>query len=314
MVFRARAAAPMIGKVDTPLPPSALESEPGTVTEPVAKPGPYPEPDSALLARLERFYDAVPRTGARTEEIGPFTLFVPTGGGTYYARPRLGLASGISTADVGAVLARQRELGLPEAIEWVLDTTPSLSAAARAHGLQVEEVPLLVLGESTPAAAQAPAPLPDGVHIRRVTADEPDLARIRAVAEVAFGHDGTAVGVEGAGERDELARAEAGDHASLRARLAAGRVVLYVAEADDGPLASGAHQRVDETTEIVAVATLPAARRRGLGAAITGALVADALAAGCTTIFLSADSDEVARIYERLGFRRVAQAGIAERT
>ncbi len=44
-----------------------------------------------------------------------------------------------------------------------------------------------------------------------------------------------------------------------------------------------------------------------------GALVADVLAAGLTTIFLSADGDEVARIYERLGFRRVARAGIAER-
>jgi len=50
------------------------------------------------------------------------------------------------------------------------------------------------------------------------------------------------------------------------------------------------------------VATLPPPRRRGLGAAITGALVDDARAAGVETIFLSAAGDDVARVYERLGF------------
>jgi predicted GNAT family acetyltransferase len=66
-------------------------------------------------------------------------------------------------------------------------------------------------------------------------------------------------------------------------------------------------------TEIVGVATLPAARRRGLGAAITAALVADAQQRGVDVIFLSAGSEAVARIYERVGFRRIATACIAER-
>ena len=39
-----------------------------------------------LLERLERYYDTVPRAGARTEEIGPFTLFVSTGTFPFYAR------------------------------------------------------------------------------------------------------------------------------------------------------------------------------------------------------------------------------------
>jgi predicted GNAT family acetyltransferase len=69
---------------------------------------------------------------------------------------------------------------------------------------------------------------------------------------------------------------------------------------------------VAEVTEVVGVATLPSARRRGIGAAVTGALVAHALASGLGLVFLSAASDDVARIYERLGFRRVARAGIAE--
>jgi predicted GNAT family acetyltransferase len=61
-------------------------------------------------------------------------------------------------------------------------------------------------------------------------------------------------------------------------------------------------------TEVVGVATLPAARRQGLGQAVTGALVADALEHGAEIVFLSAGSDDIARLYARVGFRRVATA------
>ena len=70
------------------------------------------------------------------------------------------------------------------------------------------------------------------------------------------------------------------------------------------------HQPVDDVTEVVGVATLPAVRRQGLGGAVTGALVEDALARGVETVFLSAGSEDIARVYARLGFRRVATACI----
>jgi predicted GNAT family acetyltransferase len=41
-------------------------------------------------------------------------------------------------------------------------------------------------------------------------------------------------------------------------------------------------------------------------------LAEDATAAGATTVFLSAGDDAVARVYERVGFRRVATACIGE--
>ncbi len=262
--------------------------------------------DPALLARLERYYDTVPRSGASAEPAGPFTLFVPRGGFPLYARPRLGLAEPIGPDDVATVLARQRSLGIPEAIEWVVETTPSLAGAARSLDLEVLELPLLVLDQ--PANVETPP----GITVRRVPADEPDLSRILAVAAIAFGARGTAIGEAGAAERDRQAAAGS-DHDALRRRLADGLTVLYVAEDATGPLASGAHQPVADVTEVVGVATLPAARRRGLGAAVTAALVADASTAGLDTIFLSAASDDVARIYERLGFRRMATAGLANR-
>ena len=57
---------------------------------------------------------------------------------------------------------------------------------------------------------------------------------------------------------------------------------------------------------------LPVSRRRGLGAAVTAALAADAQGRGIGTVFLSATDDTVARVYARTGFRQVGVAMIAE--
>jgi predicted GNAT family acetyltransferase len=68
---------------------------------------------------------------------------------------------------------------------------------------------------------------------------------------------------------------------------------------------------VDAVTEITGVGTLPSARRRGVGAAVTGRLVEHARERGAAIVFLSAADDAVARRYERLGFRRIGTAGFA---
>lgn len=268
---------------------------------------PAPTADDPRLLRLERYYDAMPRHGAQTEAIGPFTLFVSTGMWPYYARPRLGLDHEVAVLDVAAVRERQRALGVPEAFEWVVETTPSLSAVARETGLVVQELPLLLHDGSV----RTPPPAPAGVTIRRVRPEEFDMARILAIAHVAFGTGGTAIGSAGPTERDARAAADPIVPSRMRDRIRDGLTVLYVAEDDEGPIASGAHQPVDGVTEIVGVATLPAARRRGLGSAMTSALLEDARAGGMGTIFLSAAGDDVARIYERLGFVRLAHAGLA---
>jgi predicted GNAT family acetyltransferase len=53
-------------------------------------------------------------------------------------------------------------------------------------------------------------------------------------------------------------------------------------------------------------------RRQGLGAAVTSCLVEHAFAAGVELVLLSAASDDVAAVYERVGFRRIGHAGGAE--
>jgi predicted GNAT family acetyltransferase len=261
-----------------------------------------------LLDRIERYYDAVPRSGSRTEQIGPFTLFVSNGGWPYYARPTLGRAWSFELAAVERLRERQRELRVPEALEWVDEIAPDLLAVVRQSGLPVLECPLMVLHEPMPMADA------QDVTVRILSADDPALAPAAAVATVSFAAGGVDVGSDGTRERD--VRVAAMTEAELerrRDRVRRGLTVSAVAEDENGPLASGSHQPVDGVTEIVGVATLPAARRRGLGAAITAALVADAQQRGVDVIFLSAGSEAVARIYERVGFRRIATACIAER-
>ena len=254
------------------------------------------------LAELERYYDAVPRSAARVEEVGPFSLFVGTGQWPYYARPRLGLAGGIAAADIEAVRARQRELGVPEAFEWVHESTPALLDVVRACGLAVLEAPLMVLDR---AVWRAPEP-PPGIALRVLDADDPALAAARAVQNVGFGAAGTAAGPEGLSEREAATVEDGLDF--TRERLRRGVSVMVVAEGPYGPAATGMHQPVDGVTEVVGVATLPTVRRQGLGGAVTGRLVEDALERGVETVFLSAGSEDIARVYARLGFRRVATA------
>ena len=255
-----------------------------------------------MLPDLERYYDAVPRAAARVEEIGPFSLFVGTGQWPYYARPRLGGDGPFTAEDVAAVRERQRALEVPETFEWVHETTPALLSVMREAGLEVLEAPLMVLDRSV---WRAPEP-PPGITLRVLSADDAALAAARAVQNVGFGAAGTAAGPEGLKERDAATDEDGLEF--TRERLRRGVSVMVVAEGPYGPAATGMHQPVDGVTEVVGVATLPTVRRQGLGGAVTGRLVEDALERGVETIFLSAGSEDIARVYARLGFRRVATA------
>jgi predicted GNAT family acetyltransferase len=75
----------------------------------------------------------------------------------------------------------------------------------------------------------------------------------------------------------------------------------------------GSYLPVDGVAEIAGVGILPAYRRRGLAAQVTFVLASDARAHGVDTVFCSADSDDVARVYGRIGFIRVGTACIVER-
>ena len=89
-------------------------------------------------------------------------------------------------------------------------------------------------------------------------------------------------------------------------------MTAVVTSPTDGIVATGALMRDGDTAEIAGVATLPSARGRGYASQLTALLARRALADGVSLIFLSAGDDDVARLYSRVGFRRIGTACIAE--
>ena len=265
--------------------------------------------DYEVIERIDAFCDAVPRRRARPGEYGSLVLFVPTGAGwPYYARPRRGSRPPVTAADIRTVRARQRELIIPESFEWIGQVAPEMAAAADEAGLEVQRHPLMMLARPVPLPS-----VPAGITVRVVAPEDQELDRIWAVPAVAFGHPGTAAGEAGVAERDKIAADhDGGMIAMLRERLRSGQSVLAAAFGPDGPLAAGSCQAVDGVAEITGVGVLPAARRQGLGAAVTALLAGDAIKRGVETVFLSASDDAVARVYARIGFREIGIAMIAE--
>jgi GNAT superfamily N-acetyltransferase len=261
---------------------------------------------ATLLQTLESYYDAAPRPWATTEEVGPFTLFVkidPTGW-DFYARPRLGLEVRFTAGDVQKVRDRQRQLALTENLEWVHETTPTLLDAARADGLPVQECPILVLprdpSHRDPSPPGPPVSGPGDVtsRIAVLAAGSPDLAAVDAA--IAAGFAGT----------DDFEPQDPGRRGD---EIRSGLLVLVAAYDERGAvIGGGSHSPRGTATELTGISVLPRARRRGVGAAITRALVEEARRRRVETIFLSAQDDAVARVYERVGFTRVGTACIGE--
>jgi ribosomal protein S18 acetylase RimI-like enzyme len=242
------------------------------------------------LDRIETYYDTVPRAAATTEEVGPFTLFLAEEGvgWQFYARPRLGGDDVFTADDVRRLFARQAEIGVPEAIEWVDEVTPSLVPAVRAAGRQSGRYPLLALPEDI----EVPAP----ERTRALAADDADLGLLVGTIHAAFGGE------------DEIATRPVGKRPEL---IAKGRLIEVAAYDVDGRLVGGGSAAPrGETAELMGIGVPPARRTAGVGTAITQALVHACRDVGVRTVFLSAYNDAAASIYRRLGFRDVGTACI----
>ena len=260
-----------------------------------------------LLTRIDTYYDTAPRATARAEEHGSLVLFVAEQGWPFYARPNLARTTEPTADEIREVLARQLELEVPLALEWVHDTAPSLAGVARAAGMTVHECPMLVL------ESLLEGPAPDGA-VRLMNAEDDDLAVVDAAIRVAFGTPGTAVSDAGVAERDDAAASTDASHSlgNTTDALRAGRTVMVGAFVDEvGAVGGGSHNPRGHVSEMVGVGMLPAFRRRGLGAAVAHLLSRHALDNGVTTVFCGAESSDVARVYESVGFRRIGTTCIA---
>jgi len=270
-----------------------------------------------LLDRIERYFALAPLTDAQVHSVGALEVPIGSPEWPYPARPRPGQEGAVALDDVRAAVALQERAGLPASLEWLGDRCRGLAGVARTAGLRVDELPLLV------AVDEVSVLLPSEVRLYLVGADDPKLGLYQRLAALAFASPGPAADT-GPGRasgtpdvaQDDPGPAELPPTEVLRERVASGRTVMMVAVDDGQPVAIGSHQPVDvdgaEVSEVVGVATLPRYRGRGLGAGLTSALVEHARqSAGL--VFLSAGDDDVARVYERAGFARVATSCVAER-
>ena len=209
-------------------------------------------------------------------------------GWQFYARPRLGRDDVFTADDVRRVLERQDELGVPRAIEWVDQITPSLLPAVLAAGWEAGRYPLLALPDDIEVLP------PD--HTRVLAADDADLALLVGAIHAAF-----------AG-RDEVTARPVGRRPEM---ISAGHLIEIAAYDPDGRLVGGGSAAPrGETAELMGIGVPPTHRTAGVGTAITRALVAACRAAGVRTVFLSAYNNAAASIYRRIGFIDIGTACI----
>lgn len=129
-------------------------------------------------------------------------------------------------------------------------------------------------------------PAPFGLALRR--ADSDDIGAVVTVDTGAFGSGGAAA------------------RAWLEPLCRSDEAVIALGELDGVPVATGYALRCDgqagPSVYLGGIGVLPAARRRGVAAALSTWLLARGFAEGAGFGHLQTDSDSAARVYARLGF------------
>ena len=185
-----------------------------------------------------------------------------------------------------AIAAAERHYegtGFSMGIDLDAELHADVRAAADRAGLRlVESRPAM-----TVAVPELPyTPPPDGVELLRVE-DPALLDQVVDVDAAAFGGDAAVI-------RRFLPDAVLDDPAQR----------VYAARIDGQVVAAGESALHDAIVGVFGVATIPSARRRGIGAALTAFVIADR-AADAELALLDA-SDLGKGVYERLGFRTVS--------
>lgn len=150
--------------------------------------------------------------------------------------------------------------------------------------VRIVETPWMPGMAMWPLGPAGTTPVPEGHEIRRVT----DPAGVT---------DHLTAAAEGFGMPAEWLHA-------MEGALDDPRVRVYVGYTEGVPVTAGLGMVTGRTIGIYNIATVPAARQRGYGAAMTMRIIDDAAAEGCDVAILQA-SDMGRPIYERLGFRSV---------
>jgi hypothetical protein len=249
-------------------------------------------------ASLLAAYDEQLRTDAETPSAisvtrhGPLRLVTFAGGRGFITYRSLdgADAAGIRRL-VPEALAHYRADPAISRVEWKTrghDHAPGLHEALLANGFTPGEPESIMIGEARSLAVDVP--LPEGVTLRRVTA-EAEVRAMSAMADEVFGDPVS----------DEMA------NALLRRLARADGMELWVAEAGGRIVSAGRLEPVPGTSfaGIWGGATRPEWRGRGIYRALTAARARSALRMGKTLI--NSDSTEYSRpILERSGLLKVS--------
>ena len=192
-----------------------------------------------------------------------------------------------SAAAFEDAIATLRERGAPFSVDLRRGADDPLIPAILATGLVREPDEAPVPGMAlAPIPASVPAPA-DLVIERAV--DEPGLERhIQAL-------------FNGYGIPDTFARP-----IMTPAMLANDSLAIYTGLLDGTPVVSGFGVRTGRTIGVYNIATVPDARRRGFGEAMTARIAADGGASGCDLAILQASTMGFP-IYSRMGYRTVVE-------
>ena len=196
-----------------------------------------------------------------------------------FYNPVLALDPASTPSDVLAAIAWVEAKGLPVSVQVRSDVDPAVSAAVEAHGLAADPwaTPVMVL-------AMPPAPSP------------PSDIVIRTGGRDLFDDWHTALG------SGEIYRRVFG-HALVadpNVRLAVG----YLAGA---PVSGAAAIRTERTIGIYSVGTVEAARRRGIGRALTWAVIDAGRAAWDGEIAILQSSEMGTPVYRSMGFEEISR-------
>ncbi|GAA4539030.1 GNAT family N-acetyltransferase [Amycolatopsis samaneae] len=245
----------------------------------------------SFLSFVQSYIRTMAARGRETERIGPFLATYSTHTGhpmLNYAVPDDGAVP--TTAEVDALTAAYRRRELTPRLEFLTEVVPATEVVLRERGYALERrIPLMTCAPEDAVAW----PCPEDLTLLAPGSDVEFLAMINAQREAYDQHDP-------AGDEDI---------ASLRDLVGRGGLaVLAVHTATGDPVGGGVGtELLDATTEIAGIGVRERYRRRGVAAAITSWLTAEAHQRGGKTVFLTPAGEPEERIYARIGYRRAAE-------
>jgi ribosomal protein S18 acetylase RimI-like enzyme len=264
--------------------PDLAATLPG-VTEPARDPRTGPVEDN-LLDLLAGLAATPGFASERRTDVTTWSSPVehPLFNGVAGARFPAGEAAARTGEVLGAYLARGRPF-----LWWTTPSTtsPRLEQVLSYLGMQRADSPGMHLAlDGAPAAVRDAAP---GVEVRPVPSHERVLDEVLVAA---FGMSASLV--------EPLTRSIGG--------LDATRLHEVLALVDGVPAGGGSLWVTGRTAGLYNIGTLEAARGRGVGTAVTAALVDRARELGCTEVVLHASASGLG-VYRRLGFTAVCTVG-----